>query len=771
MAQDTSEVGKTNFKKSVRKVQHIKAFRGADAPRGAPSNIAAYDADDFCALLSWILRNQTRDQHLESVERCRGLTNQHNPSRDINMGLLAKGGGAAGLLTLLDQCKSNDSELTTKILYVLCDMANAYKLFTNKSIYGALFVDLGLIRTCMQLISNTRPALASSFATQSSISASTRDNADLVVRTLYPLLILKKDTTIEFFREDGLRVFINLVNAKPRSQATHLALKFFNLLNGLYPGFQEIFRKVEGVEAVASVLTSCAVESESVEEALILLLTYTQSNVGAKTLISTGSIPAVLDIFRQSIAVGGARSKATALALKMISLLGRLSNNCRTMLRDNGVVEVLIELCQEEHAAGRLTSSIVLLSLEALFFLSANNAPIRCAIRKSDGIPMLLDVMAECANCTVRHHWKYALFVLQELAFSCEEARQVVTDLEVIPMLVQLLLKQEEKMTRDLPESRDAEGRRDGLESGLDETAIAAKAAALLEEMRSAGIPRTVTVYTALIGAYGASGRHWRCAEEAWRAMQREGLRPDRVAHNTMIATLRDCGQCRRAMQVWREMKAAQIAPDVVTYNTLISVHGRAGQWWEAQALADEMISVGVTPDEVTYTSLLVALADADQTAEAVAVLKGMHCRWGLSLTASTAAIVMRACARSGAAGHAQMVLRTMAKEGVPLDGSILSSALTAWKNAGLLGEGVTVLLGELVDRRTPLDEALFPTLFCICLHMEMQDHHELAKLLAKEVQHAGEGPDSELYSLLVMVYAKCKGRDGARALASESEG
>jgi len=299
----------------------------------------------------------------------------------------------------------------------------------------------------------------------------------------------------------------------------------------------------------------------------------------------------------------------------------------------------------------------------------------------------------------------------------------------------------------------------------------AAKAAALLEEMRSAGIPRTVTVYTALIGAYGASGRHWRCAEEAWRAMQREGLRPDRVAHNTMIATLRDCGQCRRAMQVWREMKAAQIAPDVVTYNTLISVHGRAGQWWEAQALADEMISVGVTPDEVTYTSLLVALADADQTAEAVAVLKGMHCRWGLSLTASTAAIVMRACARSGAAGHAQMVLRTMAKEGVPLDGSILSSALTAWKNAGLLGEGVTVLLGELVDRRTPLDEALFPTLFCICLHMEMQDHHELAKLLAKEVQHAGEGPDSELYSLLVMVYAKCKGRDGARALASESEG
>jgi len=464
-------------------VQHIKAFRGADAPRGAPSNIAAYDADDFCALLSWILRNQTRDQHLESVERCRGLTNQHNPSRDINMGLLAKGGGAAGLLTLLDQCKSNDSELTTKILYVLCDMANAYKLFTNKSIYGALFVDLGLIRTCMQLISNTRPALASSFATQSSISASTRDNADLVVRTLYPLLILKKDTTIEFFREDGLRVFINLVNAKPRSQATHLALKFFNLLNGLYPGFQEIFRKVEGVEAVASVLTSCAVESESVEEALILLLTYTQSNVGAKTLISTGSIPAVLDIFRQSIAVGGARSKATALALKMISLLGRLSNNCRTMLRDNGVVEVLIELCQEEHAAGRLTSSIVLLSLEALFFLSANNAPIRCAIRKSDGIPMLLDVMAECANCTVRHHWKYALFVLQELAFSCEEARQVVTDLEVIPMLVQLLLKQEEKMTRDLPESRDAEGRRDGLESGLDETAIAAKAAALLHSL------------------------------------------------------------------------------------------------------------------------------------------------------------------------------------------------------------------------------------------------------------------------------------------------
>eukprot|EP00959_Pyramimonas_sp_CCMP1952_P346180 7250798-Pyramimonas_sp.AAC.2 len=65
--------------------------------------------------------------------------------------------------------------------------------------------------------------------------------------------------------------------------------------------------------------------------------------------------------------------------------------------------------------------------------------------------------------------------------------------------------------------------------------------------MRSAGIPPTVAAYTALIGACGASGRDWRRAEEAWRVMRREGLRPDCVAHNAMIAALRDCGQCRCA--------------------------------------------------------------------------------------------------------------------------------------------------------------------------------------------------------------------------------
>ena len=55
------------------------------------------------------------------------------------------------------------------------------------------------------------------------------------------------------------------------------------------------------------------------------------------------------------------------------------------------------------------------------------------------------------------------------------------------------------------------------------------------------------------------------------------------------------------------------------------------------------------------------ALANADQTAEAVVVLEGMCCK-GVSPSAATCAILMRACARCGAADHAQMVIKIMTK-------------------------------------------------------------------------------------------------------------
>eukprot|EP00959_Pyramimonas_sp_CCMP1952_P054078 1131123-Pyramimonas_sp.AAC.1 len=118
------------------------------------------------------------------------------------MNMISKGGGVAGLITIVDQYKEdNDVEVTTMIMAVLCEMANSFKA-SGKSIYGGLFVDLGLIRTCMQLLSDVRPL---NLCSNDSAHAP-RDDADLIVRTLYPLLVLKKDTTIEFFRENGMQV-------------------------------------------------------------------------------------------------------------------------------------------------------------------------------------------------------------------------------------------------------------------------------------------------------------------------------------------------------------------------------------------------------------------------------------------------------------------------------------------------------------------------------------------------------------------------------------
>ena len=85
---------------------------------------------------------------------------------------------------------------------------------------------------------------------------------------------------------------------------------------------QEIFRRVKGVEALAFIMNNCdvmdteSIEAESVIEALILLLTYTQSKKGVRTLLSTGCIPPVLDIFRK---MSGSRCRAMGIALKVSS--------------------------------------------------------------------------------------------------------------------------------------------------------------------------------------------------------------------------------------------------------------------------------------------------------------------------------------------------------------------------------------------------------------------------------------------------------------------
>ena len=156
------------------------------------------------------------------------------------MNLLAKGGGAAGIITLLDKCKDDDEELTSSIFHVLVEMSNTFTQ-NQTSVYGALFVDLGLIRTCMKLVSAKLqpPMMKCSHASAGSTSAP-RDNVDLFVRTLYPLLVLRKDTTIEFFKEDGMRIFLQIVNTRPQSLAALSALRFFNVLNTLHTGFQVV---------------------------------------------------------------------------------------------------------------------------------------------------------------------------------------------------------------------------------------------------------------------------------------------------------------------------------------------------------------------------------------------------------------------------------------------------------------------------------------------------------------------------------------------------
>jgi hypothetical protein len=102
------------------------------------------------------------------------------------------------------------------------------------SIFGALFVGLGIIGTCIRSCSNVqRPSL---LPNQAPIKGN--NIVDWAVITLHTLLALKKEYTMGFFREDGLKVLLKVVIARPQRAAALFALKIFQRLDRQYTGFR-----------------------------------------------------------------------------------------------------------------------------------------------------------------------------------------------------------------------------------------------------------------------------------------------------------------------------------------------------------------------------------------------------------------------------------------------------------------------------------------------------------------------------------------------------
>ncbi|XP_072998749.1 small ribosomal subunit protein mL103 (rPPR7) [Typha latifolia] len=131
-------------------------------------------------------------------------------------------------------------------------------------------------------------------------------------------------------------------------------------------------------------------------------------------------------------------------------------------------------------------------------------------------------------------------------------------------------------------------------------------------------------VYSTLIRAMFRAGRKGEVVD-ILEEMKKNGVKPDTVAYNAMIAGFcTDEKDFDAAFEVLNEMEKNGCKPDVVSYNIIIAGFCKEGRWREAYDLFDDMPRRECRRDVVSYRTLFEGLCNAREFKEAVLVFDEM---------------------------------------------------------------------------------------------------------------------------------------------------
>ena len=127
-----------------------------------------------------------------------------------------------------------------------------------------------------------------------------------------------------------------------------------------------------------------------------------------------------------------------------------------------------------------------------------------------------------------------------------------------------------------------------------------------------------------------AGGAPMRRIARLYRNMQLEGLRPDCVTYNIVIAACvkgGDASQRGKALALFKDMARRGVEPDALTYGLLIRLIGEEGDKDACVSLYLDMLSRGIRPNAGVFNTLLNALAAGGGQTQAEAADKAAWCR------------------------------------------------------------------------------------------------------------------------------------------------
>ncbi|PRP84791.1 putative pentatricopeptide repeat-containing protein [Planoprotostelium fungivorum] len=130
-------------------------------------------------------------------------------------------------------------------------------------------------------------------------------------------------------------------------------------------------------------------------------------------------------------------------------------------------------------------------------------------------------------------------------------------------------------------------------------------------------------LFTAALEAYARLGEG-ASAEQLWREMEQEGIRPTLPALKAVLRALRASGDARRQIEILRETVDSGIAVDVDTYNIVMETGAERHLTNEVARLYQDLVKSNLQPDVRTFNCLLNMYADRAQSSDLEALWREM---------------------------------------------------------------------------------------------------------------------------------------------------
>ncbi|ESQ51727.1 hypothetical protein EUTSA_v10016252mg [Eutrema salsugineum] len=214
--------------------------------------------------------------------------------------------------------------------------------------------------------------------------------------------------------------------------------------------------------------------------------------------------------------------------------------------------------------------------------------------------------------------------------------------------------------------------------SGLHEEAIS-----VFNSMKSYGLRPNLVTYNAVIDACGKGGMEFKRVAEFFDEMQRNGVQPDRITFNSLLAM-------DLAFDILSQMPAKRIMPNVVSYSTVIDGFAKAGRFDEALSLFDEMRYLGIALDRVSYNTLVSIYTKVGRSEEALDVFREMA-SVGIKKDVVTYNALLGGYGKQGKYVEVKNVFAEMKKEHVLPNLLTYSTLIDVYSKGGLYKEAMEI--------------------------------------------------------------------------------